>query len=262
MPPRSRSYDYGYGYYDGGFPPYVPVAQRRAEAERKAAALRKKGRTLSPVVIKGTKIARTFWGAAWCDHLESHSDYANRLPRGRLYVRRGAVIDLQIAAGRITALVHGTTTYDVTIDIAKLPPPRWKSIAAACTGRIGSLVELLQGKLSSAVMEVMTDRTKGLFPEPRQIALACSCPDAASMCKHVAAALYGVGARLDEKPELLFTLRGVDHATLVQEAVAAPAPLSKKGSKSRVLSSSSLSDIFGVDIADAPPVRRRGRKDP
>src|SRR4051812_19064998 len=160
--------------YDGRFPAYVPVAQRRAEAERQAATLRKKGRTLSPVVITGKKIANTFWGAAWCEHLESHSDYANRLPRGSLYARRGAVIDLQITAGRVTALVHGTTTYDVTIDIAKLPAPRWKSITAACTGRIGSLVELLQGKLSTSVMEVMTDRAKGLFPEPRQITLACS----------------------------------------------------------------------------------------
>jgi uncharacterized Zn finger protein len=240
-------------YYNERFPPYVSVAQRRKDAEKHAASLQKKGKATAPVRIEGKKIANTFWGKAWCDHLESHSDYANRLPRGRSYVKNGAVIDLQIGQGKVTAVVVGSDVYTVTISITKLGAPRWRAIAAACTGQIGSLVELLQGKLSSAVMEVITHRSSGLFPTPRQITLDCTCPDSAWMCKHVAAALYGVGARLDDQPELLFTLRGVDHGELVQAAVSAPA---KKRATGRVLSEDTLSDIFGIDLAPTPPATK------
>jgi len=58
----------------------------------------------------------------------------------------------------------------------------------------------------------------GLFPSPAEIKLSCSCPDWADMCKHVASALYGVGARLDQKPQLLFVLRGVDENELIAGA--------------------------------------------
>src|SRR3989475_572863 len=96
-------------YYE--WRPYVPVAERRRQAEREMAKLRKKGHPVSPVVIEGRTIARTFWGRAWCDNLESYSDYANRLPRGRTYVRNGSVVDLQVASGGINALVSGSAMY-------------------------------------------------------------------------------------------------------------------------------------------------------
>src|SRR6516165_2714205 len=96
-----------------GFRPYVPVAQRRAQAAREVAKRQKKGQTVSPVVIEGRAIATTFWGKAWCDNLESYSDFANRLPRGRTYVRNGSVIDLQITPGQIKALVSGSEIYKV-----------------------------------------------------------------------------------------------------------------------------------------------------
>src|SRR3974390_1637835 len=96
-----------WGYY--GWRPYVPVAQRRAKAARELARLAKKnGKAASPVVLAGRKIAGTFWGQAWCDNLEAYSDYANRLPRGRAYVRNGSVVDLQIAPGKVTARVAGS----------------------------------------------------------------------------------------------------------------------------------------------------------
>ena len=202
------------------FRPYVPVAQRRAQAAREVEKRRKKGQTTNPVVIEGRTIAHTFWGKAWCDNLESYSDFENRLPRGRTYVRNGSVVDLQIEPGKIKALVSGSELYEVSINIAPLPPDQWRSIKSRCAGQIGSLVELLQGKLAKGVIEIITSHDGGLFPKPREITMSCSCPDWAGMCKHVAAALYGVGARLDHQPELFFRLRKVDQMELIEEAVS------------------------------------------
>src|SRR5438874_651495 len=171
-----------------GFRPYVSVAKRQANAAREMAKLAKKGRTICPVKLEGREIATTFWGKAWCDNLESYSDFENRLPRGRSYVKNGSVCDLQIEPGKVTALVCGSEVYRIAIKIRRLSPEAWKAIKAQCAGQIGSLIELLQGKLSKAVMEVVTRPDGGLFPKPREIDMDCSCPDWADMCKHVAAA--------------------------------------------------------------------------
>ncbi len=228
--------------------PYVPVAERRRRAMRKMESLRKKGVNIQPVEIEGRKIAKTFWGEAWCNHLESFSDFENRLPRGRTYVRNGSVCHLDIAKGKIEAKVSGSSLYSVSVKIKTLPPPKWTLVKQRCGGQIGSLIELLQGRLSDNVMEVVTDRENGLFPLPGEISLSCSCPDWAVMCKHVAAVLYGVGARLDQKPDLLFKLRGVDHEELIAaDSQAAVSAAVNKG-KSRRLAAQSLSNVFGVDI--------------
>jgi uncharacterized Zn finger protein len=194
-------------YYSYGFRPYVSVAARRARAARELAKLRKNGRAMSPIAIEGRKIASTFWGKAWCDNLERYSDYANRLPRGRTYARNGSVVDLQIGPGRVTALVSGSAMYDVQVTVGPVPQARWSAICKDCSGAIDSLVELLQGRFSKGVMTRLCEEKTGMFPSPKDIRFTCSCPDWASMCKHVAAVLYGVGARLDRQPELLFTLR-------------------------------------------------------
>lgn len=232
-----------------GWRPYVPVWKRRQDAARKMDKLRKKGVDVQPVVLEGRTIARTFWGRAWCEHLEKFSDYANRLPRGRTYVRNGSVCHLEVQQGRIAAKVSGSELYDVSISISTLHPAKWKGLKECCAGRVGSMLELLQGRLSDQVMTVVTDRDNGLFPHPKEIRLKCSCPDWATMCKHVAAVLYGVGARLDRKPEMLFLLRGVDHAELVgadaARAVVAKAP-ARKG---RILDAAGLSDVFGIELA-------------
>jgi uncharacterized Zn finger protein len=231
------------------FKPYIPVAQRRAQAAREVEKRRKKGQTVSPVVIEGRTIARTFWGKAWCDNLESYSDYANRLPRGRTYVRNGSVVDLQIEPGTVKALVSGSELYTVTIHIDPVPEAQWRSIKARCAGQIGSLVELLQGKLSKSVIEIVTAHDGGLFPKPREIHLGCSCPDWASMCKHVAAVLYGVGARLDHQPELLFKLRQVDHLELIEEA-ASQAGKKPAGTKKKTVAASDVASVFGIELAE------------
>lgn len=231
----------------GGFPRYVPVAERRAEAAGKVAQLRKKGRDIKPVEIEGRMIARSFWGKAWCHNLEVYSDYANRLPRGRTYARNGSILDLQIAKGRIDALVSGSRLYEVTIEITPLADARWQTIRSECAGQIDSLVELLAGQLSSGVMEVVSRAGEGLFPTPREIQLGCSCPDWAVMCKHVAATLYGVGARLDHEPKTLFTLRDVDPAEMIEEAIGRGVSTRKEAS-GRVLETEDLASVFGVDI--------------
>ena len=238
-----------YGYWK----PYVPVAKRRAQAEKAVAKASRAGQDMRPVVIEGRAIANTFWGKAWCDNLEAYSDFENRLPRGRTYVRNGSVIDLKIEPGKVRALVMGSSLYQIEIGIAAVPDTHWKSLAKECTGSIASLVELLQGKLSKAVMERICQPKTGLFPTPKDIQLECSCLDWATMCKHVAAVLYGVGARLDAQPELLFTLRRVDANDLVTQAAELSVNTKKTPARGKVLDDSQLADVFGIEM-DSPEV--------
>jgi uncharacterized Zn finger protein len=232
--------------------PYVPVAVRRRNAAREIARFRTKGPPITPVVVPGRTIARTFWGKAWCDNLESYSDFANRLPRGRTYVRNGSVMDLQLGAGTVTALVCGSELYRVTVAIAPLSTSRWRAVVRECAGKIGSLVELLQGKFSRAVMETLIRRETGLFPSAKEIAFECSCPDWAAMCKHVAASLYGVGARLDAEPELFFRLRRVDQLDLLT-AARSGATLAARGTGTRKhIAEAALADVFGIELDELP----------
>lgn len=210
--------------YDGYsmFPQSKSKGERIADAAKKQKALEKKGVKLSPVVLEGFALATSFWGKAWCKNIESYHDYANRLPRGRSYVRSNSVIDLQVAPGVVRAQVMGTSLYRIEIAIKPVAKKQWDAIRQACAGKIGSLVALLRGTLSGEVMEVMTRHDEGLFPKPAEISFKCSCPDGAYLCKHVAAAMYGIGSRLDNQPELLFLLRGADSADLIASAADAP----------------------------------------
>ncbi len=242
------------------FRPQVSAAARRALAARQLATLKKKGRTVAPVAIEGRAIARTFWGKAWCDNLERYSDYANRLPRGRSYVRHGSVVDLQVGPGRVTALVSGSSLYDVTVTVAVVPRAQWSAMCKDCAGAIDSLVELLQGHLSTTVMTRLCQEKSGLFPSPKDLVFTCSCPDWASMCKHVAAVLYGIGARLDRQPELLFTLRQVEQQELIANAGAELPAKARRPASTKVLASDDLSEMFGIDIApEARPAKPTGK---
>ena len=252
-----------------GWKPYVSAAERRRKASKEMAKLAKKGHPVSPVIVDGRAIAKTFWGKAWCENLERYSDYANRLPRGRTYVRNGSVIDLQISPGEIKALVSGSSIYKVAVKVAPVSKARWQSICTDCAGAIDSLIELLQGRFSKGVMERVCRPKTGLFPSPEEIKLSCSCPDWAGMCKHVAAVLYGIGARIDQQPELLFRLHEVDEKELIAGAGKA-LPLSRKAPPAeKVIAGEDLSALFGLDIAQgigtdsvkaARPKSARGRK--
>lgn len=246
----------GRGRYHSYFPPYVSVAERKADAKRVAAKLKKKGEKLNPVEIEGRSIATTFWGKAWCKNLEQYSDYENRLPRGRSYARHGSVVDLKIDTGEVSGLVNGSSLYKVKVKITSVADNKWQQLVQQCSGQIDSLIELLQGKFSKSVMELITQAEIGLFPNPKEIKLSCSCPDYADMCKHVAAVLYGVGARLDSSPEDLFLLRKVNHMDLFAtaealEGVQAGAPEV----------SDDLSELFGIDLAESvEPVKAAAPK--
>src|SRR5262245_57660403 len=230
---------------------YVSVAEKRRQAEKTLAKLRKQGQSVAPVAIEGRKIAKSFWGRSWCTNLERYSDYAYRLPRGRSYVRNGFVVDLQIAKGEITARVSGSELYDVKVTLALIKPARWKGICRDCAGTIDSLVELLQGRLAKGVMDRVCREGDGLFPSPREIKLSCSCPDWADMCKHVAAVLYGVGARLDHEPRLLFVLRGVDENELIAHAGADLSFTQTTAGSAKVLADSDVAALFGLEMAEA-----------
>ncbi len=251
--------------------PYVPVARRRQSAEREMAKLRKQGHPVAPIAIEGRTIAQTFWGKAWCDNLERYSDYANRLPRGRTYVRNGSVVDLQIEPGVVRARVSGSELYRVEVKITAVRAERWSALCADCAGTIDSLVELLQGRFSKGVMERLCRPETGLFPAPREIKLNCSCPDWATMCKHVAAVLYGVGARLDHQPELLFRLRQVAPQDLLVRASRGTTLSRPAASRARMLATDDLGALFGLDLgqdsdeaftARAAPAKRAAKPPP
>jgi uncharacterized Zn finger protein len=247
--------------WDYGFRPYVSVAERRRQAQREMERRRKKGLKVAPIVINGRIIAKTFWGKAWCENLESYSDFANRLPRGRTYVRNGSVVHLELRPGKVSALVSGSALYSVEITITSLPAPDWERVKRACAGQIGSLVELLQGQLSRSVMDVVTRRGEGLFPKPAEIRMECSCPDWAGMCKHVAAVMYGVGARLDHQPDLLFLLRKVDHLELIAGAVDSTQPTAKVRGK-KTIATGDIADVFGIELATSEPESAASQPNP
>jgi uncharacterized Zn finger protein len=239
------------------FKRYVSVASRMQRAQREAKRLGSKGVQTSPVQIAGRTTASTFWGASWCQNIERYSDFFNRLERGRSYVRSGAVIDRGIAPGAVRARVVGTSLYTVEVKIAPLPQQRWRDVCARCAGSIDSVVELLQGRLSQSVMGHICAKEMGLFPAPREIKFECSCPDWASMCKHVAAVLYGIGARLDQQPELLFVLRKVDQNELISSAGRGTELEAGKGRGARRVESANLSELFGIDIVEAVPPKTK-----
>ncbi|HEX8698433.1 MAG TPA: SWIM zinc finger family protein [Myxococcaceae bacterium] len=254
--------------FDGLYPEYVSVAERQRRAQREVAKLRRQGRRVEPISVEGRQVASTVWGKAWCTNLEAYSDFASRLPRGRAYLRHGQVVDLEVLPGKVRALVSGTELYRVEVKVKPLPAARWRKLVQACAGQVASVVELLQGRLSAPVMEVLCHPGEGLFPTPKEIALSCTCPDFATLCKHVAASLYGVGARLDTAPQLLFTLRQVDGAQLVTGAAAG---LAKQlpTSVPTLSTGSDLEKLFAIELAqaaeDAPaprPARPRGTGKP
>jgi len=245
---------------DYEWPIYVSAGDRRKRAEAEAARLTKKGRKLEPVCMVGNA-AKTFWGKAWCKNLERYSDYSNRLPRGRSYLRSGAVIDLQIAKGKVTALVRGSRLYEAELHIATVQQARWKAICKDCSGAIESVIALLEGRLPEDVMSRLCQPETGLFPSPRQIKLQCSCPDYARLCKHLAAVLYGIGVRLDQRPDLLFVLRNVDQEDLIAhagEGMVKEEP--RRTGSGRILEVENLSDIFGIEIASLPKAKRTRKK--
>jgi len=245
-----------------GYAPYVTVAEKRAKAARKLKQLRKKMPNINPVIIEGKALSHTWWGKSWNKNLERYADYSNRIGRGRSYVRHGAVLHLIIDQGKVTALVQGSTAkpYEVVIKIKAIQQEHWRAIKQECEGQLKSLQDLLDGKFPKPLGEIFFAKGKGLFPSPQDISFDCSCPDWASMCKHIAAALYGIGARFDQDSSLFFRLRGAETGDLVAKAVKGKRGrlLAKTQVKSaKVITDADLSGIFGIDLEHTPDFARK-----
>ena len=237
-------------YWDTTCYPQPTTDQLKRNATQTAKKAAKKGKILSPVVLTGRTIAKSWWGKAWCENLERYADFDTRLPRGQRYVRSGAVVDLQIQKGKIQAIFQGSrkTPYKVEIRISPLSEARCNAIMDRCTDRVDTLENLLSGTFPESMKDIFLD-AGGLFPTPREISFNCSCPDWALMCKHVAATLYGVGARLDEDPTLFFLLRGIDTNRFVDVVIAnrIETMLSNANKPSnRIMQEADLTDLFGV----------------
>lgn len=238
------------GYWEKGnfSQPTVTELRRNTLASQKKAQA--KGQRLEPVIIQGRTIAKSWWGQAWCRNLERYADYASRLERGKRYVKSGTVLDLKIQKGKILAKVQGTrkTPYKVEIRISPLSEEKCETILKKCGRRIDTLEALIAGNFPKELKELFLEED-GLFPTPREISFTCSCPDWALMCKHVAAALYGVGARLDEQPTLFFELRGIEIGHFVDVAlenkVEAMLANAQKPSQ-RIMDEADLSALFGI----------------
>jgi len=243
---------------------YEEAQERKKRLQREIAKRQKRGEKFEalPAPAGQKKLSTTFWGQAWCRNLESYQVYESRLPRGRSYLRQGNVYNLEIEPGKLSAVVAGSELYDTSITIKPLPKEQWQQIVQSSAGQVGSMLDLLAGKLGDGLMKVLTDQDGGLFPKPKEIRFNCSCPDHADMCKHVSAVLYGVGVLLDTKPELLFTLRGVDQAELLSNASSAA--ITDLSNSSGDLAGADLSAIFGIDLSlDAlpePPAKKKRAK--
>lgn len=251
---------------DDEWAPYVPVAKRRANAAREANKLLNKGQKIRPIHISSRSIATSFWGVAWCKNLEMYADWANRLPRGRNYARNGSIVDLQIETGKIAALVSGSSLYKIKISIDMLPGKKWDAIRIDCAQQVISLLELMRGKLPDGVLARLTDPKHGMFPSPKELKMQCSCPDYATMCKHVAAVLYGIGHLLDSEPSLFFKMRGVDQAELVSDSLTTQSSLDALGlDQQSDFSNEELVDIFGIEfttLSRKKAVSVKGSKSP
>ena len=220
----------------------------RADVALEIEKRRKRGEVFEPVVApKGNKLAVSFWGQAWQRHLEGYADYESRLPRGRSYLRAGNVYNLAIEPGEVTAEVAGNALYDVMVKIRPLTPSDWQEIKDKCAGQVGSLLDLLGGKLGDGVLKIITDREEGLFPRSKEIKIICSCPDSAGLCKHAAAVLYGVGLKFDADPALFFKLRAVNPEELLSLATDVVGQEPASG-EAQVIANEDISTLFGIEM--------------
>ena len=230
-----------------GQPTATEIQRNAAQSKKKE---KKKGNKLEPVTVQGRNIVQNWWGRAWCENLEQYADYESRLDRGKRYVRAGAVLDLKIQKGKILARVQGTrkVPYKVEIRISPLSEEKCQSIIEKCGSKIENMEELLNGNFPVQMQELFQGKD-GLFPTPREISFSCSCPDWALLCKHVAAALYGVGVRLDEQPLLFFELRGIEIGRFIDVTIAnrVEAMLANEGrASSRIIEDEDIGALFGV----------------
>ncbi len=156
------------------------------------------------------QFGKSWWAGRWSAALERLVD-SKRLARGRTYARKGQVLDIKIAGGRVSAPVQGSRPrpYQVTIEITPLSDEVWERVADALAEQALYAAQLLAGEMPQDIEEAFTAAGASLFPDKqKELKTSCSCPDWANPCKHVAAVYYLLGEQFDEDPFLLFELRG------------------------------------------------------
>lgn len=190
-------------------------------------------------------LCKSFWGRTWCRHLDSFSHWEQRLPRGRRILRSGNVYGLTVEPGLIHAYVASDDLYEVRISVTPMNDELWEKITKSAGSQAFSLLDLWEGRLSDTLLEVLTCREDGLFPQPGDVRICCQCMDWADVCDHGAAVLYGTGILFENTPELLFRLRGIDPAQLRKNT-----PLPTPDDHNNILQEKDLSDVFGIEIHD------------
>ena len=247
-----------------------PSPSRDEFLRRAAERARERLHALQPVPgSEGWLPDTDLWGTAWHDHFERR--YAcpellargretlargretlargrETVARGREIVARGAVTHLEIRQGGVRARVRAGSEYGVALDIALLSAPRWNALRELCSRR-GWLRWEIVGQPPEAFRKAAV--AGGLLPCPAEISFRCVCLDRRfPLCEHAAAALYGVGIRLDEVPEALFELRGAHLGAVANSALKGlpePAP-----GKTLPLDAQGLADLFGVEVEPEP----------
>jgi uncharacterized Zn finger protein len=162
-------------------------------------------------------IGETWWSRRFIDLLESFR-LGGRLDRGRRYARAGQVLDLQVAAGLVSARVQGSRVrpYRVRLETPVLAPSDWKRVEQAMAGRAAFAARLLAGEMPHDIEETFAAAGVSLFPaSPRNLASSCSCPDWSNPCKHVAAVYYLLAEAFDDDPFLIFAWRGRTRSELL-----------------------------------------------
>lgn len=223
----------------------------QAKLEKKIARRRQEGEPLQSLLPNAKRdLCTTFWGQAWNRHLVAHAQYQGAMSPARTALRRGQVMDLQITPGEARSVVAHHDLWEVHIHIKPLDEETWSELKTACAGKIGSLLELLDGKLSDEVMREVTHTEHGLFPSPGEIRCRCTCEDESDLCRHSAATLYGVGVKLDESPALLFELRQVNPAELSAAVTSSMGEwdLPDFAINAEDLPMGDLSALFGIDL--------------
>ena len=239
-------------YWDTGTVYSQPtVAELEARAKQSSEKAAKKKLIYEPIKpFTRRQICTSWWGKAWCENLERYADFESRLDRGKRYVKNGTVLDLKIKKGRVEAKVQGTrkTPYKVEIRISPLSEEKCGEIIEQCGRRIENMESLIKGEFPLDLKELFLAKD-GLFPKPKEISFNCSCPDWALMCKHVAAAMYGIGVRLDENPFYFFELRGIDADKFIGVALESKVEsmlANADRDSERIIRDADLTGLFGV----------------
>jgi uncharacterized Zn finger protein len=211
------------------------------------------GASMSRYIVKllSRTISYEWWGQQWCQNIAAYADYSNRLERGRAYIRKGAVKEISIEYGHVSAMVEGTAPQDYKVDISINQVS--DDLSEKLLRQIKDINDLKNGKVPENYKNLFTV-DNGIFPKANEIKFTCSCPDIACMCKHVAAVLYAIGSILDQEPLLIFQLRGIDVEAYIDKQIFNATneiliDINNHADDERVINDAMLADLFGIEIA-------------